>query len=572
MSSASTLRRRPVAADLRAHPALRRPLGRAPPRPWAIEEVGRAVEARAPPRRRHPPDLRAGRQLDRAGRLHDRAALLPRPAPQERAEDRVRPAVLREHPVPGRRCRCPGCARAARRRAPRPPGRRARVRSRSSPRCSGRRRRRSRAPPRAGPPPARPRAPRAGRRARAAPRRARERVEHLLRPVRGAKAAPQEHGIEDEHRQHAIVLAGGLGEWRAGRGRGGRGGTRRSRSRGNAPLLVPTHTLARAMTSTTEPTAPVGAPRRADRAAHADALHALAREGARPALRRLPRRCGSGRSTTSRPSGARSGTSSTSRPDAPYERVLGDALDAGARVVPRRPPSTTPSTSSAGKAGRRPWRSCTPPSCATAARSPGASCASRSPRIAAGLRALGRGAGRSRRRLPAEHPRDRRRLPGLREPRRGVVELLAGLRRPQRGRPLRPDRAEGPASRSTATATAASTSTASTSSRGCRARCPTLARTVVLPYLAGRPDLGGLATRSPGTTLLACGAGAELEFAQVPLRPPAVGPLLVGDDGPAQGDRPRARAGSSSSTSRSSTCTSTRRRATGSSGSRPPAG
>ena len=39
-----------------------------------------------------------------------------------------------------------------------------------------------------------------------------ERVEHPRRPARGAEAAPEEHGIEDEQGQHAIVLAGGLGQ------------------------------------------------------------------------------------------------------------------------------------------------------------------------------------------------------------------------------------------------------------------------------------------------------------------------------------------------------------------------
>ena len=57
----------------------------------------------------------------------------------------------------------------------------------------------------------------------------------------------------------------------------------------------------------------------------------------------------------------------------------------------------------------------------------------------------GRRGRRPRRRLPPEHPRDDRRLPRLREHRRDLVELRAGVRRPQRGRPLRPDRAEGAA-------------------------------------------------------------------------------------------------------------------------------
>ena len=57
----------------------------------------------------------------------------------------------------------------------------------------------------------------------------------------------------------------------------------------------------------------------------------------------------------------------------------------------------------------------------------------------------GRRARRPRRRLHAEHPRDRGGVPGLRFARRRLVVLLAGLRRPQRDRPLRADRAEGAA-------------------------------------------------------------------------------------------------------------------------------
>src|SRR5581483_8555777 len=48
-------------------------------------------------------------------------------------------------------------------------------------------------------------------------------------------------------------------------------------------------------------------------------------------------------------------------------------------------------------------------------------------------------------RLPAQHPRGAGRRPGRDEPRGDLVGLLTGLRRPQRGRPLRPDRAGGAA-------------------------------------------------------------------------------------------------------------------------------
>ena len=54
---------------------------------------------------------------------------------------------------------------------------------------------------------------------------------------------------------------------------------------------------------------------------------------------------------------------------------------------------------------------------------------------------------RPRRRLPAEHPGDARRVPRDREPRRDLGDLPAGVRRPQRPRPARPARAEGAARR-----------------------------------------------------------------------------------------------------------------------------
>ena len=61
--------------------------------------------------------------------------------------------------------------------------------------------------------------------------------------------------------------------------------------------------------------------------------------------------------------------------------------------------------------------------------------------------APGRRPGRPRRRLPAEHPRDARRLPRHRQPRGDVGRVRARVRRAQRAGALRPDRAQGPARR-----------------------------------------------------------------------------------------------------------------------------
>ena len=146
---------------------------------------------------------------------------------------------------------------------------------------------------------------------------------------------------------------------------------------------------------------------------------------------------------------------------------------------------------------------------------------------------------RPRRRLPAEHPRDDRGVPGLREPRRDLVVVLAGLRRAQRDRPLRADRAEGalrgrrlplrrprlrpprrgrppPASRCPRSSTP-----------WC---CPTWTRTPDLSGLDAAIDLG---RAGPGRRAARVRAGA--------VRPSAVGALLVGHDRPAEGDRARPR-------------------------------
>ena len=60
-----------------------------------------------------------------------------------------------------------------------------------------------------------------------------------------------------------------------------------------------------------------------------------------------------------------------------------------------------------------------------------------------GRTARGVSAGRSGRRLPAEHARGDRRDAGRDQPRRRLVIVLARFRRPRRARPLRPDRAQG---------------------------------------------------------------------------------------------------------------------------------
>ena len=108
--------------------------------------------------------------------------------------------------------------------------------------------------------------------------------------------------------------------------------------------------------------------------------------------------------------------------------------------------------------------------------------------------------------------------------RRDLVELLAGLRRRAASSTASRRSSRRCCSRSTATATAARTSTAPTRSRELERELPTLERTLVAPVPRRRRM--GAARR-----------GARVRAA--PVRPPALGPLLVRHDRPAEGDRPR---------------------------------
>ncbi len=137
----------------------------------------------------------------------------------------------------------------------------------------------------------------------------------------------------------------------------------------------------------------------------------------------------------------------------------------------------------------------------------------------------GRRARRPRRRLHAEHPRDPRRLPGHGVDRGDLVELLAGLRRLERRRQVRPDRAQGAVHASTATATTAGTSTGSTRSPGSRGEIPGIERIVVAPYLSASPELDrleddGLPPPMTLGQLRELGEGVHLRFEQVPFDHP----------------------------------------------------
>ena len=158
---------------------------------------------------------------------------------------------------------------------------------------------------------------------------------------------------------------------------------------------------------------------------------------------------------------------------------------------------------------------------------PGRAHVGRAARAGRGDRGRAEGAGRRARRprggVHAEHPGGDRGVPRHRLDRRRVVELLAGLRRAQRRRPLRADRAEGAA--------------------GGR-RLP-LQRQGLRPHGDGRRDprrgrRRAGAARLPRRLRLA-GRLPRRRRAGVrarAVRPPAVGPLLVRHHRAAEGDRP----------------------------------
>ena len=174
------------------------------------------------------------------------------------------------------------------------------------------------------------------------------------------------------------------------------------------------------------------------------ALHALARRRARRRGRRTT--TSSGAWSVDEPRGllgARSGTTSTSRPSGEHGPVLRRARDARAPAGSRAPSSTTPSTSSAARTTTR-SRSCHASELRELERDPTwGELREQVAAVAEGLRALGVERGDRVVAYLPNAPRGADRLPRHRQPRRDLVELLAGLRPRQRRRPLRPDRAQG---------------------------------------------------------------------------------------------------------------------------------
>ncbi len=154
---------------------------------------------------------------------------------------------------------------------------------------------------------------------------------------------------------------------------------------------------------------------------------------------------------------------------------------------------------------------------------------------------------RPRRRLPAEHPRGDRRLPG-----RASIGAVWSSCSPdfgarQRDRPLRPDRAEGAVRRRRLPLRRQGLRPPRRRSPSCRRRC----RPLEPPWssLDRRSTSAAARARRRGTSC-SPGPGASSTFEPRPLRPPALGPLLLRHDRACRRRSSTARAGSCSSTSR----------------------
>ena len=227
-------------------------------------------------------------------------------------------------------------------------------------------------------------------------------------------------------------------------------------------------------------------------------LHGLARRRSAASTSTTTTRCSAGRSRTSRASGAAIWDFFGVRAHTPYERVLSERVMPGARVVRGRDAQLR-RAHGRRRRGPRPRRRARPLADARPVRAdvrrparPGRAGARRA-------RAPRRRPRRPRRRLPAEHPRDARRVPRDREPRRDLGDLRARVRRARGDRPLRRSSSRRCCSRSPATATAPSTSTAAPRSPRSAPSCRTLEHVVHVPYAGGADDaLAGRA--SSGTT------------------------------------------------------------------------
>ena len=257
------------------------------------------------------------------------------------------------------------------------------------------------------------------------------------------------------------------------------------------------------------------------------------------------------------------GARSRRRPSA----VLGPPRDAGRRVVPGRDAQLRRARAAPRRRPDRRGRRASPTRRPATEVRADLGAAARPGRPGAGR------AGPARRRprrpgggLPAEHPRDGRGASSpRRQPGRDLGELRAGVRRPQRRRPVRPGRADGAARRRRATATAARTSTAASRSPRSARACRRVRHVVHVPYGPRR------AARRAGLGRAARGARRARRRAGA-VRAPAVRAVLLGHHRQAEGDRARPRRDPARAPQEPRPELGPARRATGSSGSPPPPG
>ena len=142
-------------------------------------------------------------------------------------------------------------------------------------------------------------------------------------------------------------------------------------------------------------------------------------------------------------------------------------------------------------------------------------------RLAQALRAAGVKPRRPRRRLHAEHARDRHRHARGGQHRRDLVVVLAGFRRAGRARPLRPDRARACCSPRTATSTTARRSTAAASRARSLRQLPSVEHVDRRALHAARARRSARCrARSHVHDFMAPYRARDIEFAQLPFNHP----------------------------------------------------
>ena len=167
------------------------------------------------------------------------------------------------------------------------------------------------------------------------------------------------------------------------------------------------------------------------------------------------------------------------------------AGDAGCGVVPRRAAQLRRARAPAARPTAM-SRSATPPSCGRSRELTQGELRDEVARLAGGLRALGVGPGDRVAAYLPNIPEAVVGVPRLRVDRRDLVELLARLRRPERDRPVRADRAEGAARRRRLPLRRQGLRPHARCVKQLLASLPTVEHTVVLGYLDPSPSLAGL--------------------------------------------------------------------------------